>query len=75
MIFATAYCLKEEGLVSNQEAIIDIINALLEQGISKEKILVLLRNKDTDEEVEKYIKKEGGCVEIGKDYERFIESK
>ena len=71
-VMAIVYCLKEEGIVSSQEAPIDIVNALAEQGISKDKILVLLQDKSIFEEVEENVKKEGGCVEMGKDYERFI---
>jgi hypothetical protein len=74
-VMAIVYCLKEEGLVSSQEAPIDVINALAEQGISKDKILVLLQDKSIFEEIEENVKKEGGCVEIGKDYERFTKGK
>ena len=74
-VSAIAYCLKEEGLISRQEAFTDIVNALAEQGISKEKILVLLQDKSISEEIEENIKKEGGCVKMGKDYEKFMEDK
>ena len=74
-VYAIVYCLKEEGLISRQEAVTDLINALAEQGISKEKILVLLQDKDVYKETEENIRKEGGCVEIGKDYERFMKDK
>lgn len=58
--------------MTSEEAIRGMVKALEEsEGISEEKILVIVKSENFTKKVEERINQSGGCVKIIKDFERW----
>lgn len=65
-------CLKDEGIVTREKAYINVIRMLEMDGISKDRILNLMQDPSIQEGVRQSVQSAGGCVNIGKGYEKYF---
>lgn len=62
-------CLFHEGYLTAEGATETSIRVLNKNGISTERVMIILQDKNIEEEVNNIIEDMGGCKEIGEDYD------
>jgi len=75
MNLTLAQCITDEGIATREKAYAAVWILMQEKGISKDKLLTLSQDPSLLKDVSTTIKTFGGCVKIGKDYEKTYKSK
>ena len=65
-------CLFEEGYTTKEDAAKTALKGLREDGLTSERLLTLMEDKDLEKSIVNTIQTLGGCKAIGKDYEKWL---